>query len=241
MVVFASQSPTGIPKATMQLPRDSSPCGRLESPNSGSPIHAVFPCTQVLYAQTTHSVLLSVASWEWFRSFGGHRSTSRQPGKRISGRENRQHKNLSVLGHWPCQNPNTDTRSCKTLCVFHSLFCRLLLWVCHIWGLCMAQKQMQSHPRSELPSRRSQFLIRDSGPGQLQSISGGCPEEGITQQLPVGALVWLMEQSSYTLHHYQCHHCHHPWVRVIISPVNPGAIRRTRHAKYQMSVIGRTW
>lgn len=190
--------------------------------------------------QTTHSVLLSVASWEWFK-FLVDIGTSRQPGrKRISGRENRQHKNLSVLGHWPCQNPNTDTFMQNSLRLSHSLFCRLLLWVCHIWGLCMAQKQMQSHPRSELPSRKVTISGQRLRTWSTSEHLWRCPEGHYTTAA-CRALVWLIRQSSYTLHHCQCHHCHHPWVRVIISPVNPGAIRRTRHAKYQMSVIGRTW
>lgn len=106
---------------------------------------------------------------------------------------------------------------------------------------CMAQKQMQSHPRSRAALKKVTISGQRLKTWSTSEHLWRGVLKGITQQLPVGALVWLMEQSSYTLHHYQCHHCHHPWVRVIISPVNPGAIRRTRHAKYQMSDIGRTW
>lgn len=191
--------------------------------------------------QTAHSVLLlSVASWEWFRSFGGNRVPLGSPEREFQAEKTASTKAL-VLFDTDHVKILTQTRSCKTLCVFHSLFCRLLLWVCRIWGLCMAQKQMQSHPRSRAALKK--LTISDQ---RLRTWSTSVHLwrrvlKGITQQLPVGALIWLMEKSSYTLPHYQCHHHHHPQVRVIISPVNPGATIRTRHAKYQMSVTGRTW
>ena len=87
-----------------------------------------------------------------------------------------------------------------------------------------------------LPSRSSQSPDKDTRSTPEQLWRGVL--KGTTQQLPVGASVWLIEQGSYTQHHCQCHHLR---VRGIISPVNPDAIRRTRHAKYQMSVKDRTW
>lgn len=134
------------------------------------------------------------------------------------------------------------TCSCKTPRVFHSLFDRHLLQVCYTKGCAWSWRQMQSHKGLALPSRGSQCPLKDPGCVQPLSRWGGVSWSTLHNRCH-----WGLWSGSYThhLHHHNHHHhrgccqcCHGHFLRVkgTIYTLNPGAIRRTVHAKCQKVV-----